>query len=107
MKKYLEKKKYPCYNLSLVNLRNERWADIPGLESYYSVSNYGRVKRLDREQVNSKGVLRKYAERIIAPRIYNAPNDYVKDTTSQVYCHLSFEKKGFIFRSGGWSISVL
>jgi len=91
MKKHNEKKKYPCLNLSLVNLRGERWADIPGLEGYYSVSNYGRVKRLAREQINSKGVLRKYIEQIIAPRIYDAPNNFVKDTTSQLYCHLSFE----------------
>lgn len=93
MKKRHEKKKYPCYNLSLVNLRDEQWADIPGFKSYYSVSNYGRVKRLNREQINSKGVLRKYAEKIIAPRIYNAPNNFVKDITSQLYCHLSFENK--------------
>jgi hypothetical protein len=35
-------------NLLLQNLKNERWKDIPGYEGYYQVSNYGRVKSLDR-----------------------------------------------------------
>lgn len=39
---------HPYENLLLQNLKNERWKDIPGYEGYYRVSNYGRVKSLDR-----------------------------------------------------------
>jgi len=37
------------YNiLSLVDLPNEIWKDIPNYEGYYQVSNLGRIKRLKR-----------------------------------------------------------
>ena len=36
-------------NLSLANLPNEIWKDIPDYEGYYQVSNYGRVKSLERK----------------------------------------------------------
>ncbi len=39
----------PYENLSLQNLKGERWKDVAGYEGYYKVSNLGRVKSLDRE----------------------------------------------------------
>jgi NUMOD4 motif/NUMOD1 domain len=39
---------FPNENLLLQNLKSERWKDILGYEGYYQVSNYGRVKSLDR-----------------------------------------------------------
>lgn len=43
----------------------ELWKDIPGYEGYYQVSNYGRVKRLDRWVHTTKPHLLK--ERIMRP----------------------------------------
>lgn len=40
-------------NLSLKNIRGERWLPIKGFESRYKISNMGRVKSLERE-VNRK-----------------------------------------------------
>lgn len=34
--------------LSMNNLKNEEWRDVCGFEGYYQVSNYGRVKGLER-----------------------------------------------------------
>lgn len=39
----------PCDNLSLENLPGEEWKDIPGWEGMYIISNFGRVKSLQRE----------------------------------------------------------
>jgi hypothetical protein len=43
------KKLYPFQNTSLINLRGEKWKDIPDFEGIYQVSNFGRVKTLSRE----------------------------------------------------------
>lgn len=39
---------YSYEDLSEKNLKNEIWKDISGYEGYYQVSDYGRVKSLDR-----------------------------------------------------------
>jgi NUMOD4 motif len=44
----MRKKEYPYQNLSLAKIKGEKWKDIPGLEDEYQLSNYGRVKSLDR-----------------------------------------------------------
>lgn len=41
-------KNYPYQNKSLINIKGEIWKDIAGFEGYYKVSNFGRVKSLDR-----------------------------------------------------------
>lgn len=42
------KPQYPYQNTSLKNIKGERWKDIPGFEGEYQLSNYGRLKSLDR-----------------------------------------------------------
>jgi len=44
----MSKKEYPYQNLLLKNIKRERWKDIPGFEDEYQLSNYGRLKSLDR-----------------------------------------------------------
>jgi NUMOD4 motif len=39
---------YAYENCQLKSLKNEIWKDVPDYESYYQVSNFGRVKSLDR-----------------------------------------------------------
>jgi len=87
--------KYPCHNNSLTDLKAEQWKDIPGFDGYYRVSNFGRIKRMKREQMNSRGVVMVYKERILAPRIYLAPNHYVSDFTYQVFAHFSLGAKRY------------
>lgn len=84
-------KKYPCYNKSLKDLKGEEWEDIPGLDGYYMVSNFGRIRRMKREQVNTRGVVRIYKEQITAPRIGLAPNHYVSDFTYHIFAHFTLE----------------
>ncbi len=37
----------------------EKWKDIHNYEGYYQISNFGRVKSLDRNEINKNGVVRK------------------------------------------------
>lgn len=41
-------REFPYQNYSLKNIRGEKWKDIPGFEGLYQLSNYGRLKSLDR-----------------------------------------------------------
>jgi hypothetical protein len=87
--------KYSYQNRSLKNIKGEKWEDIPGLDGYYCVSNFGRVKRQRRESVNSAGILKVYKEMIIAPRIMRTPNNYVSDLTYQLGCNVTVEGKQY------------
>lgn len=42
-------KNYPYENLSLHDIPDEYWKDIPDFEGIYQASNFGRIKSLDRE----------------------------------------------------------
>lgn len=44
----MQKKVYPYQNISLENIKGERWKDIPGFEDEYQISNFGRLKSQDR-----------------------------------------------------------
>lgn len=46
----------------------EVWKNIPGYEGYYVVSNYGRVKRLERNDIlHNYGGLKKVPEKLLKP----------------------------------------
>ena len=47
----------------------EIWKDIQGYEGLYQISNYGRVKSLERIVRKSNGVLQPRQERIVAKRV--------------------------------------
>lgn len=72
-------KKYPYQNTELQNIKGERWKDIPGVEMYFMVSNMGRIKRLEYEQVYSDGRVFIKPEKIIKPFLVKFPNGFVKD----------------------------
>lgn len=44
----MSKAKHPYKNLSLADMPGEKWKDIPEYIDYYQVSNYGRIKALER-----------------------------------------------------------
>ena len=48
------------------NIETEEWRDIEGYEGLYQVSNYGRVKSLDRYVTTKKGI-RLYKGKILSP----------------------------------------
>lgn len=66
---------------------NEIWKPIEGYEGIYSVSNYGRVKRLQRTMYNSgtKGGIYTIREKILTPRV---------NTKRHGYCEISLHKNG-------------
>jgi hypothetical protein len=47
----------------------EIWKDIEGYEGYYSISNYGNVKSLERIIKSKNGVIRKRKEMLLKPNI--------------------------------------
>lgn len=93
----MKQKEYPYQNLSLDDMKGEKWEDIPGLDGYFLVSNFGRLKRLRRESLNAKGILTVFKEKIIAPRVMRTPNTYMNDFTFQLSAHIQAEGKRFHF----------
>jgi hypothetical protein len=85
--------KYPCRNTSLENLPDERWAEIPGLEDSYHVSDYGRIKSLAREIHYTNGKVIHKKEKILMAGISPANNYYVEDFTYQLHISLNFNNK--------------
>lgn len=77
MKRY----RYPHQNLSLVNSKGEQWKDIPGLEGYFKISNFARVKRSEYEMQYRNGAIYTKPEKIIKPRIVRQKNNWKKDHT--------------------------
>jgi len=47
----------------------ETWRPVQGYEGYYKVSNYGRVRGLDRISITRRGRARKQKGKILKPRI--------------------------------------
>ena len=89
--------KYPCRNNSLENLPAERWAEIPGLEDAFHISNHGRIKALAREIHYANGKVIHKKERILMAGISPANNYHVKDFTFQLHISLNFNKKIYRF----------
>lgn len=89
--------KYPYTNLDLKNIRHERWKDLPGLEGYYQISNYGRIKRLEYEMKYKNGAIYLKEEKIIKPGIIHQPNKFKKDTTCFLRNRVVFKKKKYSF----------
>jgi hypothetical protein len=81
----------PYKDLELLNRSGEEWADIPGLDGYFLVSNFGRIKRNARELVNVKGFTRRLPEKIILPKVAKAFNKHVKDFVYQLHAHLALD----------------
>lgn len=78
----MRKKEYACHNLLLEDMKGEEWKDIPGLTDYYQISNYGRVKSLERwvERPVKGDMLLK--ERILRQTILKSFNPYTRKSTT-------------------------
>jgi NUMOD4 motif/NUMOD1 domain len=71
----------PYQNTSLTNINGEKWKDIPMLEGYFLISNYGRVKRLEYEMQYRNGAVYTKPEMIIKPFVIKAKNILIQDFT--------------------------
>lgn len=67
---------------------NEIWKDIKGYEGLYQVSNFGRVKKLERDLVYKDGKVVHYKEQILSPSI--RANGYL-----QVHLSINMKKNNF------------
>ena len=64
----MEETTYPWQNTSLQDLPGEIWKPIDGYRDCYEVSNFWRVKSLQREARTRGGAMRAVPERILKPR---------------------------------------
>ena len=77
----MPKKEYPYQNLSMKDIKGEQWEDIPGLDGYFLISNFGRVKRLEYEMQYRNGAIYVKPEKIIKPMIVKQRNKFIGDYT--------------------------
>lgn len=81
-------------NLSLKDLPDEEWKLIEGFENY-AISNYGRVKSLERWVMNPKGGEQKILDRILKPQAFRYFNKYLKTHFYNVRCNLCIEGRSY------------
>lgn len=70
---------YPYQNLSLKNIKGEKWKPLKGYEGYYEISSYGRVKSVARERVLHHGGIMPIAEKMLRSRLGKVKNKSVGD----------------------------
>ena len=89
----------PAYqDRSLSNRSRERWADIPGLEGYYRISNFGRVRRLERWVPYADGTERRLAKRMLALRVQKVVNRHIGDHAFLLSIPLRVERQTYEFQ---------
>jgi hypothetical protein len=93
----MSQKVYPYQNLSLENLEGEVWKDVPGVDGYILISNFGRIKRQQYDLQHPNGHVYMLPEKIIKPRIGKAANKYKNDFTYYVIGKVVVEGKRFAF----------
>lgn len=74
--------------MTLQSLPGERWADIPGLEGYGTISNLGRVKRLPFSVLNVNGREIRYGERIQTLKQTRNYNRFKQDYKIHLNCRI-------------------
>lgn len=81
----IERKAIPAYkDTDLTDRPDEKWAPMPELETYFMVSNFGRIKRLAREEKHGVGSEYITPEKMIKIQIGRAFNTVKKDYTYQL-----------------------
>ncbi|MNK14981.1 NUMOD4 motif protein [compost metagenome] len=86
---------YPHENLSPEALPGELWSPIPKLDAPYEVSNFGRVRRLEKNSLDKKGIPRKKPGMIIKTIISESQNSQTGDTAKYAGITLSANKKRY------------
>ncbi len=98
-------KKYAYQNFSLITIKEERWKD-PGLELYFKVSSYGRIKRLKYELAYSDGRIYNKPEKIIKPVVMKISNRFMKDNLFFLRSRITLHKRIYDFSLGQVGISL-
>lgn len=88
---------YPYQNTSLKNLKGERWEDIPGLDGYFCVSNFGRVKRNEYEVTYRNGYVHTKPPMIIRSRVGKNSNDFIGDITYHLCVHVALSGRRYVY----------
>lgn len=88
---------YPYQNTSLENLKRERWEDIPGLDGYFCVSNFGRIKRNEYEVTYRDGHVHTKPTMIIKPRLGKVSNDFIGDLTYHLCVQVSLSGRKYAY----------
>jgi hypothetical protein len=79
-------------NLSLKDLPDEQWEPIEGFKNY-AISNYGRVKSLERWVSVPNGGEQKILVRIMKPQAFRYFNKHLKTHFYNVRCNLCIDGK--------------
>ena len=61
----MSQKVYPYQNVSLENLEGEVWKDVPGLDGYSLISNFGRIKRQQYDLQHPNGYVYMLPKRLL------------------------------------------
>jgi hypothetical protein len=90
---------YPYENLSLNSMKGEEWADIPGFDGAYSISNFGRIWAAPRLIISADGKQLYFTkERIRKQSLARYYNSYTKDYMYQLSVHLRYEGGDYSFK---------
>jgi hypothetical protein len=93
----MAKFEYPHQNLSLENMKGEQWEDIPNLDGYYLVSNFGRIKRLQRDEIDKYDNVRVLPEQINKPSIQKTKNRFKNDVVFSLRITVKLNKINYCF----------
>lgn len=58
------------------HIQNERWLPVPGFEGAYEVSDWGRVRSLNRIVTTKTGIKRRYQGRVLTP--FASPSGHLR-----------------------------
>lgn len=82
---------YPYTLAELESLPGEIWDYIPGLDGYYEISNFGRIKRLYREVLTVDGKVMRFQECIIRSYPCRQYNKTVKEYNYFLSANMTLE----------------
>src|SRR4028119_1393255 len=93
----MSQKVYPYQNISLESLEGEVWKDVPGLDGYFLISNFGRIKRQQYDLQHPNGFVYILPEKIIKPKIGKAANKFKNDYTVYITGKVVVQGRTFAF----------
>lgn len=91
--------KYPFSNKSLVNIKGERWKDVPGFEGIYKASTLGRIKSLDRTIPHPRLRQQFVKGRILSQSIAENENIKTGEPMIDLRVSLSLEGRQYYFNT--------
>lgn len=91
---------FPYEDLSLANIKSERWKSIPGFEDLYKISSLGRVKSLQRERVLYHGGIQPIRERILKLKLKKTRNHSVDEDLYTLITTLYRDGQAYFFSVG-------